>query len=129
MPETTADVVFVSAQYTGGTPEEIEYFLTKKIEEAVRGIEGIDEINSTSSNNSVSVRITLEMNYPYYDDAVTAIRDAVQRVDLPEDVEDEPRVHEVKSTNRSSFCQRRIVLRQRRGEHQRLHSPGSAFGL
>ena len=101
MPETTADVVFVSAQYTGGTPEEIEYFLTKKIEEAVRGIEGIDEINSTSSNNSVSVRITLEMNYPYYDDAVTAIRDAVQRVDLPEDVEDEPRVREVKSTNRS----------------------------
>ena len=101
MPETTADVVFVSAQYTGGTPEEIEYFLTKKIEEAVRGIEGIDEINSTSSNNSVSVLITLEMNYPYYDDAVTAIRDAVQRVDLPEDVEDEPRVREVKSTNRS----------------------------
>lgn len=101
MPETTADQVFITASYTGGTPEEIEYFLTKDIEEAVRGIEGIDEISSTSSNGSVFIRLTLEQNYPYYDEAVTNIREAVDRVSLPEDVENDPVVREVKSTNRS----------------------------
>lgn len=101
MPETTGDHVFITASYTGGTPEEIEYFLTKNIEEAVRGIEGIDKIDSTSSNGNVSVRITLEMNYPYYDEAVTNIREAVDRVSLPEDVEDDPVIREVRSTNKS----------------------------
>ena len=101
MPETTADQIYITASYTGGTPEEIEYFLTKNIEEAVLGIEGIDEISSLSSNGSVTVIITLEMNYPYYDETVTAVREAVDRIKMPEDVEDQPRVREIKSTNRS----------------------------
>lgn len=101
MPETTADQIFITASYTGGTPEEIEYFLTKDIEEAVRGIEGIDEISSQSSNGSVTVIVTLEMNYPHYDKVVTSVREAVDRLKMPEDVEDQPRVREIKSTNRS----------------------------
>lgn len=101
MPETTADRVFITASYTGGTPEEIEYFLTTDIEDAIQGIEGIEEIQSESSNGSVFVMVTLSDNPSQYEQTVDNIREAVNRVKLPEDVENTPTVREIKATNRS----------------------------
>ena len=39
--ELTFDFVRVSASYQGATAEEVEYFLTRELEESLEGIDGI----------------------------------------------------------------------------------------
>jgi multidrug efflux pump subunit AcrB len=58
-PETTIDVVRVSVSYPGASPEEVEQGLILVIEEAVRGIDGVHEVSSTSGESSGSVNIEL----------------------------------------------------------------------
>ncbi len=50
-PSTQLDIVRISVPYPGASPEEIEEGIVLVVEEAVRGIDGIHEISSTSSEN------------------------------------------------------------------------------
>ncbi|RLD24992.1 MAG: AcrB/AcrD/AcrF family protein [Bacteroidetes bacterium] len=56
-PELTPNQVFVNVFYPGASPEEMEEGVTIKIEEAVKGINDIDEIQSVSSENSARITI------------------------------------------------------------------------
>ncbi len=51
-PETESRFLSVSVFYPGASPVEMEEGVTTRIEEAVRGLIGIKEITSTSSENS-----------------------------------------------------------------------------
>ncbi len=53
-PETTSRMINVSVFYPGASPVEMEEGVTSRIEEAVRGLIGIKEINSTSVENRSS---------------------------------------------------------------------------
>ncbi|HMB01331.1 MAG TPA: efflux RND transporter permease subunit, partial [Spirochaetota bacterium] len=55
MPNVEFPFVRVSANYSGATPEEVEYFITKPIEDALKGLDGIHSIRSTSSSGSCSL--------------------------------------------------------------------------
>ncbi len=92
LPDITFDTVRVYVRYAGAPAEDVEYFVTKPIEEAVRGLDGVGRVTSTSSVGQSDVRIELEQNYPDIDEAITEIRSAVLDVDLPSDVIDDPRV-------------------------------------
>ncbi len=93
MPSITFDFVRVSANYPGATAEEVEHFVTKELEEAVRGIDGVYRVTSTSSAGSSSIAVELEKNFPRKDEAITEIRNAVLDANLPEDIKDDPSVH------------------------------------
>ena len=56
-PEQEPTQIFVSVFYPGASPSEMEEGVTIKIEQAVKGLEGIEEINSTSSENFAQVAI------------------------------------------------------------------------
>ena len=56
-PELDPNTIIVSVFYPGASPNEMEEGVTIKIEQAVKGIASIDEINSTSSENFTSVKI------------------------------------------------------------------------
>jgi multidrug efflux pump subunit AcrB len=56
-PELTPNQIFVNVFYPGASPEEMEEGVTIKIEEAVKGINDIDEIQSVSSENSARITI------------------------------------------------------------------------
>src|SRR5437870_2720062 len=62
MPKTDAAVVSVQANLPGASAEEIETQITKRIEEAVNTISGIDELraNSDQGNSRVIISFTLE---------------------------------------------------------------------
>lgn len=62
-PETESRMITVSVFYPGASPVEMEEGVTTRIEEAIRGIIGIKEINSTSVENSASVRIETTGEY------------------------------------------------------------------
>ncbi len=63
-PERKSRIISVSVTYPGASPKEMEEGITVRIEEAIRGIPGIKEINSTSSENfsRVSIETTGEFD-------------------------------------------------------------------
>ena len=62
-PEFNLDMIRISVIYRGATPDEIEESIVTKIEEKLSGVEGIDEINSTSSENMGSIIVKIDENY------------------------------------------------------------------
>jgi len=98
MPNITLDFVSVSVSYPGATADEVEYFVTKELEDALTGIDGIEEIESTSSQGSCRLRINLTPNNKNRKNVVDDIKDAVSNVKLPDEIEDDPNVWEFKST-------------------------------
>jgi len=92
MPDVTFDRVRISASYPGATAAEVEHFVTKEIEDAVSGLDGVYRVISTASQGSTSITVELEQDYPRRDEAITEIRNAVLDVTLPDDVLDDPEV-------------------------------------
>ena len=87
-PKVNFPTVTVTVTLPGASPQEIETEVTKKIEEAVNTIEGIDELRSTSSEgvSQVFIGFVLEREV---DAAAQDVRDRVSRVakDLPPDAD------------------------------------------
>ncbi|MET0090843.1 MAG: efflux RND transporter permease subunit [Candidatus Thiodiazotropha sp.] len=86
-PAFDMDRITVSIAYPRATPEEVEQGVVLAVEEAVRSLEGIDEISSTASEGSAKVSIELlsgaEEQKLYQD-----VQQAVARITtLPEETE------------------------------------------
>jgi len=100
-PAVDFDIVTVSTVYPGAPAEDVEKYVTIPIEKELKGISGIKEIQSSSDEGSSKIGITLDPKVSDKDQVVDDIRDAVNRVrNLPEGVEDDPYVVELKSKER-----------------------------
>ena len=62
-PAFPPNSVSIDVTFIGGTPEEVEEGVTVKIEEAIEGVEGIKEINSSVSGSGTSVNVTMVEGY------------------------------------------------------------------
>src|ERR1044071_2723301 len=87
-PKVEFPTVTITTTLQGASPEEIETQITKKIEEAVNTIEGIDELRSTSAEGVSQVFITFVLERRT-DEAASNVRDRVNRIlrDLPDDAD------------------------------------------
>lgn len=90
-PDMTEDVVTISVSYPGGTPEELEQGVCLAVEEAVRGLDGVDEVTSVAQEGFASIDAELldgvEVMKVYQD-----IQSEIDRITtFPEDAE-EPEV-------------------------------------
>ncbi|MYN67550.1 MAG: efflux RND transporter permease subunit [Acidobacteria bacterium] len=61
MPELELDWISIQVPYLGAAPAEVEEGVVIRIEEAIQGIDGIKEIQSTASEGSASVMVELEL--------------------------------------------------------------------
>jgi len=96
-PEVSFDMVVISAVYPGAPPEELEKLVTVPIEKEVKGVDGIEEIQSASTENLSSILVKISQDVKDKDKVVDDIQQAVNRVvDLPDEVE-EPVVTEITS--------------------------------
>ncbi len=90
-PEFEIDTVTVRVPYPGASPEEVEQGIVLAIEEAVRSLEGVDEVRASASEGSGSVTVELIEGA----DRQKAYQDIQQEVDrittFPDDAE-EPEV-------------------------------------
>ena len=59
MPDFEFDYVSVTVVYPGASPEEIEKSVTIRVEEALEGVEGIEEIRSTANEGATNLIIEL----------------------------------------------------------------------
>lgn len=90
-PNFQLDAVTVRVAYPGATPEDVEEGIILAVEEAVRGLDGIEEIRSTAAEGSGTVTLELrtdaERQQVYQD-----VQQAVDRITtFPDDIE-QPRV-------------------------------------
>ena len=96
-PDIKFDIVLVTTPYPGASPEEVETLVTRKIEEQVRGVSGVDRAESWSLENLsvVVLRIDEDLTQSEKDKTVNDLYQAAQRIeDLP-DLADRPIVQEL----------------------------------
>ena len=97
MPEFASNWIRVTTIYPGAPAEDVELFVTKPLEEELKGIMGIDELKTVSSVGTSTLRITLDDHYPKKDETTQEIKDAILRVNLPAEVKDLPKFRQFKS--------------------------------
>ncbi|MFC2116749.1 efflux RND transporter permease subunit [Bacteroidota bacterium] len=78
-PETESRFITISVFYPGASPVEMEEGVTSRIEEAVRGLIGIKEINSTSVENRSSVSLETTGEYDI-DEVLMEVKNAVDGI-------------------------------------------------
>lgn len=78
-PKVEDRIINVSVFYPGASPEEMEEGITLKIEEALKGLVGVDKITSVSSENSAAITIQKIDGYNI-DDLYTDIKNAVDGI-------------------------------------------------
>ena len=88
MPDITYPTLSISTSYSNAAPEEMEEIITRPIEGAMAAVPGVEEISSTSSEGSSSIRMTFAWG-TNLDEATNEVRDRLDRIlpMLPEEVE------------------------------------------
>lgn len=94
-----ADIAFpnvsVTVTYSGATPAQMEAEVTRKVEDAVAGVTGVQHITSTVTQGSSVTNVEFDLDYDVHV-ALADVRDAVTRIraSLPQDI-NEPTVSRV----------------------------------
>lgn len=93
-PEFSLDMISISVPYPGADPEETEEGISRKIEEAIEEVEGIDQYTTQSAEGIATVQIEVDENYDVQKvlDKVRSEVDAIST--FPEDAE-EPIISEM----------------------------------
>ncbi len=79
MPEMSLDVINISVFFPGADPEEVEEGISRKIEETIKGMEGIDKFTTNSSEGMSSVNIELKTGYDV-DEILDKVKTKVQAI-------------------------------------------------
>ncbi|MFN0116988.1 MAG: efflux RND transporter permease subunit [Elusimicrobiota bacterium] len=98
-PEISFDWVNIETIYPGAAPDEVEKLVTNVIEDQVRGVDGIDKVQSYSveGRSAITVRLNEDLSQREKDKVINDIEQAVGRVkDLPPEAE-RPIVEELTS--------------------------------
>ena len=86
-PEFTLDIVSVRVPYPGAGPEEVEQGIVLAIEEAVRGVDGVEEVTATAQESMGTVSVEL-IRGTDLQRAAQDIKNEVDRItSFPEDAE------------------------------------------
>lgn len=78
-PQTESRTITVSMVYPGASPKEVEEGITSRIEDAIRGIVGIKETNSVSSEGFSRVTITTTGDYDL-DETLADVKNSVDGI-------------------------------------------------
>jgi multidrug efflux pump subunit AcrB len=101
LPDVTFDNVRITVSYPGASAEEVEYYVTRPIEEEVRGLDGIYRITSSTGVGTCSITAEIDRAYPDKDEVIADIRNAVLDVGLPDDIRDDPHVRVFKTSRKA----------------------------
>ncbi len=59
-PDVDMDLLMVSTRYPGASPEDVEINVTTRIEDELKGVDGIDKLTSYSMENMSVINIALD---------------------------------------------------------------------
>ena len=75
-PEFSLDRITITVPYPGADPEEVEEGISRKIEDAIEGLEGIKQYTTSSSENVGTTLIEVKENYDL-DEVMDRVRSKV----------------------------------------------------
>ncbi len=78
-PLSDSKNIFINVTYPGASPQEVEEGIVLKIEDNLKGLEGVDRITSTSRENSGSINVEIEKGRDI-DFMLLQVKNAVDRV-------------------------------------------------
>ncbi len=87
-PNVQLDYLMILTPYPGASPQEVEELVTIPIEDAIKGVNGINTYSSSSSENISFIFIELDPDLSNRDRVINEIGREVDKVDVPDDVED-----------------------------------------
>ncbi|PYE86588.1 efflux RND transporter permease subunit [Phyllobacterium leguminum] len=101
-PTVNTPVVNITVEQSGATPSELEMEVTRRIEDAVAPLPGIEEIKSTVGQGRSVTKVEFELGVISPDRAIADVRDAVSKIrsDLPDTI-DEPVIERVEEEAQS----------------------------
>ncbi len=99
-PSIDLDMMMITTRYPGASPEDVELNVTNKIEDELKGVDGLDQMTSYSLENISVINLSLDVNAKDKEKVKRDVRDAVGRVSsFPVEVTDSPHILEIKSEN------------------------------
>ncbi|MFC1643844.1 efflux RND transporter permease subunit [Candidatus Omnitrophota bacterium] len=101
LPDITFDTVRITTNYPGASTEDVEYYVTEPMEEAIRDIDGVYRVYSATSVGNCTVTAEIEKNHPDKEAVISEIRNEVLDVDLPTDIIDDPHVRVFKTSRKA----------------------------
>ncbi|WP_372655855.1 efflux RND transporter permease subunit [Halobacteriovorax sp.] len=105
-PTVSFATAIVSTRYDGATAQDIETKITKPIEDEIRTVRGLKDVNSTSQSGLSTIVIRVDMDGVGIDveTVMSDIQKAVDRTNkLPSDLIDRPSFNEIKSEEMPVF--------------------------
>ncbi|MBY6267822.1 efflux RND transporter permease subunit, partial [Parageobacillus thermoglucosidasius] len=93
IPNINTPVISVVTAYPGATPEEVANKVTIPIEKAVKNLNGVDIVTSSSFQNASSVQITYDYEKDM-DEAKKELEEALTLIQFPEGV-DKPKISKI----------------------------------
>ena len=95
-PEIVFPVIYVQTPYPGNTPEDIENLITRPLEKEIKGVDGIDKLNSQSLQDVSVINVNFNIDVDT-EKALQDVKDAVDRAmsDLPTDLDQDPVVLDI----------------------------------
>ncbi|NRA66924.1 MAG: efflux RND transporter permease subunit [Pseudobacteriovorax sp.] len=101
MPDFETNWLRITAPYPGATASDIEKLVIFEIEKRLKGVSGIQSINSTAASNAG--RITVEFQEGLLDKQVTiqAVKDAVLSADLPGRIQNDISFYQFKTAEKA----------------------------
>ncbi len=101
-PERSTTTIMVNVFYPGASPKEMEEGVTTRVEESLRGLVGIKEITSSSSENFASINVETTGQYDI-DETLAEVKNAVDGISsFPVDAE-KPVVFKLRSVTQAGF--------------------------
>ncbi len=101
LPNYDLNRVMINVSYPGASPVEVEYFVTRPIEDELRGVDGIYRVTSTSSSGISSIIIEIDEKISSMESVTSEIRNTVMGVDLPDEVKDLPRIRQFRTSQKA----------------------------
>ncbi|PIK14987.1 efflux RND transporter permease subunit [Halobacteriovorax sp. JY17] len=105
-PNVSFATAIVTTRYDGATAQDIETKITKPIEDEIRTVSGLKDVNSTSQSglSTIVIRIDMDGSGVVVEDVMSDIQKAVDRTNkLPSDLIDRPKFNEIKSEEMPVF--------------------------
>jgi multidrug efflux pump subunit AcrB len=92
LPEIDPRMITVSVEYPGATPSDVEDSITKRVEDAVMGLAGVDRVTSVASEGIGTINVELD-DFSNAQSVKEDVQGAVDRLqDFPPQDANEPRV-------------------------------------
>ena len=79
LPDIQQPIVFVAVPYPGASPDQVEREVVDRMEEAFQGLNGIDQITSTSTDGFAQIIVQFVYSKPT-DQAAQDVRDAISGI-------------------------------------------------